>query len=326
MIDQIIIQPVVSVVKQVRALIEPIVNAVSTTVERFIAQVPQMQRELYGVDLSSPTATHQQQLILMKAFSAACGFTDRAQKYDAQLAKIQTYNKNDWLFLTGDLFGDGDYSPEISFAILDILKKNQGITAQDLIAMGLYSDGTRYNQFFFGFMKEDVAGNHAALLELSYRVTQQGETVYGLSLQEQQKRNTQAQQLLYFLGISTALDYTADYNASGGPYSNVPEPAFTQFKLGGTGNALTDGAKMSTNRALDAASDFLGSGYSEVAPGVFRSSDGLRQVRITTSDIVGAHGGGPHINFKTGSSIVNPIGRITFKVIENIHIYLINYK
>ena len=90
----------------------------------------------------------------------------------------------------------------------------------------------------------------------------------------------------------------------------------------GAGKSLTNGAKMTTNKALDAADDFLGAGYKEVAPGVFRSKDGLRQVRMTDADITGAHGGGAHMNFETGKSITNPNGRVTFKVNNNIHIYL----
>jgi RHS repeat-associated protein len=53
------------------------------------------------------------------------------------------------------------------------------------------------------------------------------------------------------------------------------------------------------NRALAIAERFLGKGYTEIAPGVFRSSDGLRQVRMTATDILGTHGNiGPHFNFE----------------------------
>ena len=88
------------------------------------------------------------------------------------------------------------------------------------------------------------------------------------------------------------------------------------------GNNLIDGENMTTNQALSGADDFLGAGYQEVAPGVFRSKDGLRQIRMTNSDITGAHGGGPHMNFEIGKSITNPNGRVTFKVTDNIQIYL----
>ena len=53
------------------------------------------------------------------------------------------------------------------------------------------------------------------------------------------------------------------------------------------------------NRGLMIAERFLGKGYSEIAPGVFRSADGLRQFRMTTADILGSHGNiGPHFNFE----------------------------
>ena len=45
------------------------------------------------------------------------------------------------------------------------------------------------------------------------------------------------------------------------------------------------------------ADDFLGPGYTEVSPSRFVSADGFRQVRMANADILGLHGGGPHINF-----------------------------
>lgn len=44
---------------------------------------------------------------------------------------------------------------------------------------------------------------------------------------------------------------------------------------------------------------FLGKGYSEIAPGVFRSTDGLRQFRMTNSDLLGrGFNDIPHIHFE----------------------------
>lgn len=45
------------------------------------------------------------------------------------------------------------------------------------------------------------------------------------------------------------------------------------------------------------AEEYLGSGYVEVAPSRFLSFDAHRQVRMSDADILGLHGGGPHINF-----------------------------
>ncbi len=58
-----------------------------------------------------------------------------------------------------------------------------------------------------------------------------------------------------------------------------------------------DGMKVKTNDALKMAEDYLGKGYKEFQIGKFRSSDGLRQVRMTNGDILGQHMGKPHMNF-----------------------------
>ena len=78
-----------------------------------------------------------------------------------------------------------------------------------------------------------------------------------------------------------------------------------------------DGMEMSVDDALDAATDFLGDDYVEVATKTgnsrFISNNGIgpRQVRMNFADITGAHGRGPHFNF----DLVSP----KFKTI---HIYL----
>lgn len=58
-----------------------------------------------------------------------------------------------------------------------------------------------------------------------------------------------------------------------------------------------NGTKLSSSDALDVADSFLGQGYKEMSPSRFVSLDGMRQVRMEDSDILGLHGGGPHINF-----------------------------
>ena len=54
---------------------------------------------------------------------------------------------------------------------------------------------------------------------------------------------------------------------------------------------------LEANEALELAEDYLGYGYIEVAPGRFVSLDGMRQIRMGPNDLLGMHGGGPHINF-----------------------------
>jgi hypothetical protein len=76
----------------------------------------------------------------------------------------------------------------------------------------------------------------------------------------------------------------------------------------------------STNQALDAADDFLGPGYKDLGNGRFVSADGTRQVRMGNSDILGQHGGGPHMNFETLSP--NPAKPGKMMIVEKMHIYL----
>lgn len=55
-----------------------------------------------------------------------------------------------------------------------------------------------------------------------------------------------------------------------------------------------------------------------MAPGVFRSVDGTRQICMTDSDMTGSHGGlGPHVFFEKFNSV-------TCEQIRNIHMPLIN--
>jgi hypothetical protein len=77
---------------------------------------------------------------------------------------------------------------------------------------------------------------------------------------------------------------------------------------------LKDGDSLATSKALDAASEHLGSGYKELAPGVFKSSDGTRVVRMTDNDLAGAgnHAGAPHMSFENGKAVVKPNGREFF--------------
>jgi RHS repeat-associated protein len=86
---------------------------------------------------------------------------------------------------------------------------------------------------------------------------------------------------------------------------------------------LKDGMKRSANEVLELAQEYLGKGYKEVVPGSGRyiSADGKRVFRMGTSDITGAHGGGPHVNFET--LIPNPAKPGKMMVDKNIHIYLL---
>jgi hypothetical protein len=72
---------------------------------------------------------------------------------------------------------------------------------------------------------------------------------------------------------------------------------------------------MASRDALKHGIKWLGAGYKEIAPGVFRSADGLRQFRMTAADLLGFHGKvGPHVHIKA----LDKFG----KVIENLHLLI----
>jgi hypothetical protein len=80
----------------------------------------------------------------------------------------------------------------------------------------------------------------------------------------------------------------------------------------GFGNIGSHGP-VSPATALAGAEKFLGAGYKEIAPGIFRSADGLRQFRMTPRDLLPTHGNiGPHVHFEA----LNKAGQ----VIENLHL------
>ena len=147
------------------------------------------QQEIAAIDTSRPTCEIEKALIWKRACSRLVGDEDAANAITEQLEQIQSYDKFDWLFITGDCLLDESILLSERFAMLDILKEKHGITAEDLIDLGLYTEETRFHPFFFGLFKEDVAGNYAALLELSYHLTRQETTVWEMSLEEQRMRS-----------------------------------------------------------------------------------------------------------------------------------------
>ncbi len=89
------------------------------------------------------------------------------------------------------------------------------------------------------------------------------------------------------------------------------------------GDSLTDNKAVKNaiaDDALDAAEDFLGKGYKDAGNGRFISADGTKVVRMGDNDILGKHGGGPHMNFETMAP--NPAKPGKMQVIDNMHIYL----
>jgi hypothetical protein len=99
----------------------------------------------------------------------------------------------------------------------------------------------------------------------------------------------------YYAGELRILAHNACGRAAGGA-ADAAQQAPTLVK--GLGN-ITHAGPLKPDVALGAAQRWLGTGYKEIAPGVYRSGDALRQFRMTTSDLVGAHGKlGPHIHFE----------------------------
>ena len=85
---------------------------------------------------------------------------------------------------------------------------------------------------------------------------------------------------------------------------------------------LIDGSSMNSSDILDLAIKFLGEGYTEPQPGSgrFVSADGTRVFRMGENDILGRHGGGPHVNFEVLGP--NPKKPGKMRVIKDIHIYI----
>ena len=215
-VDTMIVKPATSAVKKIAKVVKPIVAPV---IEKAVSKVRQtceaVQKELATIDPSRPTCAIEKQLVWNRACSKAVGDEKTANDITKQLERIQSYDKNDWLFMTGDCLLDDSFTLSERFAILDVLKKKQDITAEDLIQIGIFTEETRYHPFFFGLFKEDVAGNAAALLELSYRLTRYGTTIQEMSIQEQQMRVQQQYMMLYYLGMQAGLSSVQAYNAAG---------------------------------------------------------------------------------------------------------------
>jgi hypothetical protein len=125
------------------------------------------------------------------------------------------------------------------------------------------------------------------------------------------------------IGDTKVGQYLQKFASKGSSETAVKDPAVAEgtakpVSLNQLG--LKDGMKMKINDALEASEKFLGSGYKDMGNGRFVSADGTRVVRMGDSDILGKHGGGPHMNFET--LVPNPSKPGKMKVDQNLHIYL----
>ena len=102
------------------------------------------------------------------------------------------------------------------------------------------------------------------------------------------------------------------------------EPVLVHNTCGQSAILPKDRSTYSTNMVLDLADDFLGKGYVEKSPGRFVSADGLRQIRMTDSDLtkINNHAGAPHLNFETLEP--NPLKPGKFRITGSSHIFFID--
>lgn len=96
--------------------------------------------------------------------------------------------------------------------------------------------------------------------------------------------------------------------------------------IGDLGKAGKYGAKVvnvtskarSVEKALETGEKFVGKGYKEIAPGVYRLADGTRQFRMTGRDLIPTHGDiGSHVHYQK-------FDPVTGQEIKNIHTPLID--
>jgi RHS repeat-associated protein len=132
-------------------------------------------------------------------------------------------------------------------------------------------------------------------------------------------------------GVEIAVMFYAGYKAGTAKLPKLTEPLPSLSKTGSAASSgfksitdlgLKDGMKATSSKILNDAQAFLGEGYTEPIAGSGRyvSADGTRVFRMGTSDITGAHGGGPHVNFET--LVPNAAKPGKMKVGQNIHVYL----
>jgi len=86
--------------------------------------------------------------------------------------------------------------------------------------------------------------------------------------------------------------------------------------VGVRGFGNVGGGKLTVEKALGLAEKWLGPGYKEIAEGVYRSADNLRQFRMTTDDLLDPRQGS-HVHFES----IDANGR---DIVENSHVELTN--
>ena len=83
---------------------------------------------------------------------------------------------------------------------------------------------------------------------------------------------------------------------------------------------IKNGMKTTSSKALELGQNFLGKGYREVSPERYVSADGKRVFRMGDNDILGKHGGGPHVNLEILKPNPNKPGKMMVE--QNYHIFI----
>ena len=96
----------------------------------------------------------------------------------------------------------------------------------------------------------------------------------------------------------------------------APKTTGAAPKVSTKGYGNVGGGATTAENALTQAEKYLGPGYKEISPGVYRSADGARQFRMTNSDLLDPRQG-PHVHFEA----IGPDGRT---IVENSHVTITN--
>jgi len=117
------------------------------------------------------------------------------------------------------------------------------------------------------------------------------------------------------IGLLPGIPSVGSIKIVGKGLSKVDEVSKVE-KKGTRGLGNISGGKATVEQALRAAEKWLGEGYKEIAPGVYRSADGTRQFRMVDPADLSPRHGPSHVHFEA----INPK---TGKVIENAPIEII---
>lgn len=118
------------------------------------------------------------------------------------------------------------------------------------------------------------------------------------------------------LGIIAPTGAFSLVTTQGQPIIVAPKGPGAAPKVSTKGYGNVGGGATTAENALTQAEKYLGPGYKEISPGVYRSADGTRQFRMTNSDLLDPRQG-PHVHFEA----IGPDGRT---IVENSHVTITN--